>query len=41
MKLCILGDCNFGARGDSVDFHNFFEKFLNKEGEIEDGILLK
>ena len=27
MKLCILGDTHFGARGDSVDFHNFFEKF--------------
>ena len=27
MMLCILGDTHFGARGDSVDFLNFFEKF--------------
>jgi len=27
MKLAILGDTHFGARGDSQDFHNFFEKF--------------
>jgi DNA repair exonuclease SbcCD nuclease subunit len=27
MKLCILGDCHFGARGDSLDFHKYFQKF--------------
>lgn len=27
MKLAILGDTHFGCRGDSQDFHNFFEKF--------------
>ena len=29
MKI-ILGDTHFGARGDSQDFHNFFEKFLHE-----------
>ena len=26
MKIAILGDTHFGARGDSQDFHNFFLK---------------
>jgi DNA repair exonuclease SbcCD nuclease subunit len=29
MKMCILGDCHFGARGDSLDFHNYFKKFYD------------
>ena len=29
MKLCILGDTHFGARGDSLDFHNYFRKFYD------------
>lgn len=29
MKLCILGDTHFGARGDSLDFHNYFKKFYD------------
>ena len=28
--MCILGDCHFGARGDSLDFHKYFEKFYNE-----------
>lgn len=27
MKVCVLGDTHFGARGDSLDFHKYFEKF--------------
>jgi DNA repair exonuclease SbcCD nuclease subunit len=30
MKLCILGDTHFGARGDSLDFHNYFKKFYDE-----------
>ena len=30
MKICILGDTHFGARGDSIIFHSFFEKFYDK-----------
>jgi DNA repair exonuclease SbcCD nuclease subunit len=30
MKICILGDSHFGARGDSLDFHKHFEKFYDK-----------
>jgi len=30
MKICILGDTHFGARGDSLDFHKYFEKFYDK-----------
>ena len=30
MKLCILGDTHFGARGDSLDFHKYFAKFYDK-----------
>jgi len=30
MKLCILGDTHFGARGDSLDFHKYFEKFYDE-----------
>jgi DNA repair exonuclease SbcCD nuclease subunit len=30
MKICILGDCHFGARGDSLDFHKYFERFYDE-----------
>lgn len=30
MKICILGDTHFGARGDSLDFHGYFKKFYDK-----------
>lgn len=30
MKICILGDTHFGCRGDSLDFHKYFEKFYNE-----------
>lgn len=30
MKLCILGDTHFGARGDSLDFHRYFQKFYEE-----------
>jgi DNA repair exonuclease SbcCD nuclease subunit len=30
MKLCILGDTHFGCRGDSLDFHKYFEKFYDE-----------
>jgi DNA repair exonuclease SbcCD nuclease subunit len=30
MKICILGDTHFGARGDSLDFHKYFEKFYDE-----------
>jgi DNA repair exonuclease SbcCD nuclease subunit len=30
MKICILGDTHFGARGDSLDFHRYFEKFYDE-----------
>lgn len=30
MKICILGDTHFGARGDSLDFHNYFRKFYDE-----------
>jgi DNA repair exonuclease SbcCD nuclease subunit len=30
MKICILGDTHLGARGDSIDFHNYFEKFYDQ-----------
>jgi len=30
MKLCILGDTHFGARGDSLDFHKYFQKFYDE-----------
>jgi UDP-2,3-diacylglucosamine pyrophosphatase LpxH len=29
-KIVILGDCHFGARGDSVDFLCYFEKFYTE-----------
>ena len=42
MKLCILGDSHFGARGDSLDFHKYFQRFYDdvffpylKENDIE------
>jgi DNA repair exonuclease SbcCD nuclease subunit len=30
MKICILGDSHFGCRGDSLDFHKYFEKFYEE-----------
>jgi DNA repair exonuclease SbcCD nuclease subunit len=30
MKICILGDTHFGARGDSLDFHNYFKRFYDE-----------
>lgn len=30
MKICLLGDTHFGARGDSKHFHLYFEKFYDK-----------
>lgn len=30
MKIVILGDTHFGARGDSLDFHKFFQKFYDE-----------
>jgi DNA repair exonuclease SbcCD nuclease subunit len=30
MKICILGDCHLGARGDSLDFHKYFERFYDE-----------
>ena len=30
MKMAILGDTHFGARGDSLDFHRYFEKFYDE-----------
>lgn len=30
MKIAILGDTHFGARSDSVPFHNFMEKFYKE-----------
>jgi DNA repair exonuclease SbcCD nuclease subunit len=30
MKIIILGDTHFGARGDSLDFHKFFQKFYDE-----------
>ena len=30
MKICILGDCHLGARGDSLDFHKYFKRFYNE-----------
>ena len=30
MKICILGDTHFGARGDSLDFHSYFKKFYDE-----------
>ena len=30
MKLCILGDTHFGARGDSLDFHKYFQRFYDE-----------
>jgi DNA repair exonuclease SbcCD nuclease subunit len=29
LKIAILGDTHFGARGDSLDFHKYFEKFYD------------
>lgn len=30
MKVCILGDTHFGARGDSLDFHKYFQRFYDE-----------
>lgn len=27
MQICILGDCHFGMRADSLEFHNHYRKF--------------
>ena len=27
--MCILGDCHFGMRGDSIIFHKHYEKFYD------------
>jgi DNA repair exonuclease SbcCD nuclease subunit len=29
MRICLLGDCHFGIRGDSKFFHDYFEKFYS------------
>ena len=29
MKVVILGDTHFGARGDSLEFHRYFQKFYS------------
>ncbi len=29
MKIAILGDTHFGARGDSLEFHRYFQKFYD------------
>jgi len=29
MKIAILGDTHFGARGDSLEFHKYFQKFYD------------
>jgi DNA repair exonuclease SbcCD nuclease subunit len=30
MKFIVLGDTHFGARGDSLDFHKYFQKFYDE-----------
>jgi DNA repair exonuclease SbcCD nuclease subunit len=42
MKIIILGDTHFGVRGDSLDFHKYYEKFYDnilfpfmKENDID------
>ena len=30
MKICILGDTHFGMRGDSLEFHRYYEKFYDE-----------
>jgi DNA repair exonuclease SbcCD nuclease subunit len=30
MKIVILGDTHFGVRGDSLEFHRYYEKFYNE-----------
>ena len=30
MKICILGDSHFAARGDSLDFQKYFKRFYNE-----------
>ena len=30
MKICILGDTHHGMRGDSLDFHRYYEKFYSE-----------
>ena len=27
MRIVILGDTHFGMRGDSLEFHNYYQKF--------------
>ena len=30
MKIAILGDTHHGMRGDSLDFHRYYEKFYSE-----------
>ena len=30
MKFAILGDCHYGVRNDSINFHKYFEKFYSE-----------
>ena len=30
MKICILGDCHFGMRSDSLWFHNYYQRFYQE-----------
>ena len=30
MKICILGDTHFGMRGDSLEFHRYYQKFYDE-----------
>jgi len=30
MRICVLGDTHFGARGDSLEFHSHFKKFYDE-----------
>ena len=30
MKMIILGDTHFGLRGDSLNFHRYYEKFFDE-----------
>jgi DNA repair exonuclease SbcCD nuclease subunit len=30
MRLCILGDTHFGMRGDSLEFHRYYQKFYDE-----------
>lgn len=30
MRICILGDTHFGMRGDSLEFHRYYQKFYDE-----------